>query len=112
MATVLTKEKYVVTTTTVNELSDSDSKTRETRDFIPPLGVPREEKRFFFQRTSRNYDPNAIATLVRPPSDSRVLLASGKHYKRLFYLHWFVQPQPSVFDDPDTAEKYQPPAHW
>ena len=30
---------------------------------IPPLGVPRDEKRFFFQR-ARSYDPDAIATLV------------------------------------------------
>jgi len=47
-----------------------------------PLGVPAEEKRFWFQRSKSNYDPDAIAT------------------------------QPSVFDDPDTAKEYQPPANW
>ncbi|KAI0123565.1 phthalate transporter [Xylariales sp. AK1849] len=46
-----------------------------------PLGVPLEEKRFFFQR-SKSYNPDAIATL------------------------------PSVFDDPDTAEKYRPRSDW
>ena len=30
---------------------------------VTPLGVPKEEKRFWFQRT-RKYDPNAIATQV------------------------------------------------
>ncbi|KAF4839724.1 putative transporter [Colletotrichum siamense] len=48
---------------------------------IPPLGAPKEEKRFFFQR-DKYYDPFAIAT------------------------------QPSVFDDPDTAEKYHPRPDW
>lgn len=46
-----------------------------------PLGVPSDEKRFWWQR-NKTYDPNAIATL------------------------------PSVFDDPDTAKEYQPPASW
>ncbi|KAI1080333.1 MFS general substrate transporter [Whalleya microplaca] len=48
---------------------------------IPPLGVPKEEKRFWFQRTN-NFSYDAIAT------------------------------QPSVFDDPQTAEKYQPRDDW
>jgi hypothetical protein len=49
---------------------------------IRPLGAPSEERRFWFQRGKKTYDPDAIAT------------------------------QPSVFDDPDTALQYWPPATW
>ncbi|KAF6819179.1 transporter YIL166C-like protein 3 [Colletotrichum plurivorum] len=48
---------------------------------VPPLGAPKEEKRFWFQR-DKHFDPFAVAT------------------------------QASVFDDPDTAEKYQPRPDW
>ncbi|KAI1808635.1 MFS general substrate transporter [Daldinia bambusicola] len=48
---------------------------------IPPLGVPKQVKLFWFQCT-KDFDINAIAT------------------------------QPSVFDDPQTAEKYQPRDDW
>ncbi|KAL7619763.1 hypothetical protein AAE478_010305 [Parahypoxylon ruwenzoriense] len=48
---------------------------------VPPLGVPNDEKRFWFQRT-KEFDPDSIAN------------------------------QPSVFDDPLTAEKYQPREDW
>jgi hypothetical protein len=46
------------------------------------LGTPGAEKRFWFQRSKTFYDPDAIAT------------------------------QPSVFDDPDTAEDYWPDDDW
>jgi hypothetical protein len=59
----------------------SQVKTETIYETALPLGVPAEEKRFWFQRT-RKYDPNAIAT------------------------------QPSVFDDPETAKEYYPPATW
>jgi hypothetical protein len=57
-------------------------KTSTIYETALPLGVPAEEKRFWFQRSKKAYDPNAIAT------------------------------QPSVFDDPETAKQYQPPATW
>jgi hypothetical protein len=46
------------------------------------LAVPGEEKRFWFQRSKTTYDDAAIAT------------------------------QPSVFDDPETAEEYRPGDDW
>ena len=46
------------------------------------LGVPGAEKRFWFQRSEIAYDPDAIAT------------------------------QPSVFNDPDTAEEYRLGDDW
>ncbi|KAI2616782.1 MFS general substrate transporter [Hypoxylon sp. NC1633] len=74
MATVLVQsigDKKVATESTIS--LDSDG--------IPPLGVPEEEKRFWFQR-SKAFDYDAIAT------------------------------QPSVFDDPKTAEQYRPRDDW
>ncbi|KAI1847153.1 hypothetical protein JX265_011829 [Neoarthrinium moseri] len=47
-----------------------------------PLGKPLEEKKFWFQRTKKTYDPYSIATL------------------------------PSVFDVPDVAPQYQPRDDW
>ena len=46
------------------------------------LGTPGAERRFWFQRSKTYYDPDAIAT------------------------------QPSVFDNPDTAEDYWPGDDW
>ena len=37
--------------------------SEEASEEIPPLGEPRQEKKFWFQR-SVDYDPNAIATQV------------------------------------------------
>lgn len=78
---------------------DGVSQSTLSLDQIPPLGAEKLEKRFWWQRT-RAIDPYAIATQVR----LRI-----KHYP----IRQFLIPlQPSVFDDPDTAEKYQPPDNW
>ncbi|KAK4150769.1 major facilitator superfamily domain-containing protein [Chaetomidium leptoderma] len=56
---------------------------------IPLLGEPVQEKRFWFQRTG-SYDRDAIATQAS---------------------HLSLYP-PSVFDDPETAKRYQPNPEW
>jgi hypothetical protein len=76
MATVLTSttspgftpQPETTSTSQRASQSDQDEKNPEvsvegTGD-IPPLGVPGEEKRFWFQR-SKGYNPDAIATQVR-----------------------------------------------
>ncbi len=62
MATVLTKEKQALGSIQ-SVVSESDSNIVS----VAPLGVPSEEKRFFFQKTKTRYDPNATATLVCQP---------------------------------------------
>lgn len=78
MTTVLTgKVQYADTGSpsgsysSVNEDSVSHGDVKETDVFVSavgdheaPLGIPRAEKRFWFQRDN-TYDPNAIATQVR-----------------------------------------------
>ncbi|KAI1147889.1 major facilitator superfamily domain-containing protein [Nemania diffusa] len=40
---------------------ETDAEKKERTDSIPPLGLPQEERKFWFQR-GKDYDPNAIAT--------------------------------------------------
>ncbi|KAF9872322.1 phthalate transporter [Colletotrichum karsti] len=72
MATVLAKDPY---------RKGDESVSSVSLQGVPPLGAPKEEKRFWFQR-DKFFDPFAIAT------------------------------QASVFDDPESAEKYQPRSDW
>jgi len=70
------------------ELEDPDEDgTRVKRKLLSEseplaLGAPGAEKRFWFQRLSTVYDPGVVAT------------------------------QPSVFDDPETADEYRPGDDW
>ncbi|KAI1398605.1 MFS general substrate transporter [Hypoxylon fuscum] len=74
-----------MSTALVKEVGDKKTATESTTslnsDGVSPLGVPLEEKRFWFQR-GKEFDHESIAT------------------------------QPSVFDDPKTAEQYQPRDDW
>lgn len=55
MATILVRQ--------FGEEKGSPDLSASSLDQIPPLGVPKDEKRFWWQRT-KAFDPNAIATQV------------------------------------------------
>ncbi|KAK4183948.1 major facilitator superfamily domain-containing protein [Podospora australis] len=83
MATVLTRQapsRAPVERGSDDKLGLDTSSTSINSD-IPPLGVPIERKKYWWQR-SKPHDPDAVATL------------------------------PSVFDDPETSEKYTPRSDW
>lgn len=105
MSTVLTSSKLGIVSQSSPSSSTSKGFGKEGKvsvgvlvdEDVPPLGVPKEEKRFWFQRT-QNYDPNAIATQVSAP--------------QFFDLKTLTVSQVSVFDDPTVAKDYQPRADW
>jgi len=80
---------------------DEDKRVTETKgdvDFtvdpdVPPLGVPSDEKRFWWQRT-RNYDSSAIATQPSVYDDPE----TAKHY------------QPRA--DWENLHRFDPLARW
>ena len=72
MSTVIAKGAPKAQTSLVSptgSLSDAEKKNplvseKNASDESLPLGEAVAEKRFWFQRSKKNYDPNAIATLV------------------------------------------------
>lgn len=83
MATVLTRSHPVPQKRAIEGESGKDEPAISTTSLSEGLALGVPIKqKRFFWQTSRSYDPNAIATL------------------------------PSVFDDPETAEKYLPRSDW
>ncbi|KAI1421900.1 major facilitator superfamily domain-containing protein [Xylaria sp. FL1777] len=67
--------------------------TKDNSGSIPPLGHPREEKKFWFQR-GKNYDPNAVAT---QPSVYDIAGVKDQY-----------EPRP----DWENAHRFDPLARW
>lgn len=62
MATIAAKDQVRVTQTERDPETKLGPESSTTSvNTVPPLGVPRQEKRFWFQRTAE-YDPDAVAT--------------------------------------------------
>ncbi|KAJ8127224.1 hypothetical protein O1611_g6413 [Lasiodiplodia mahajangana] len=70
-----------------------DAEKKDSADSIPPLGQPREEKKFWFQR-GKDYDPNAIAT---QPSVYDVADVKDQYLPR---------------EDWENAHRFDPLARW
>ncbi|KAI1760537.1 MFS general substrate transporter [Hypoxylon sp. FL1150] len=75
-----------MSTVLVRDIRDRKTATESTTSLgshdVPPLGAPRHAKQYFWFQRMKDFDNDAIAT------------------------------QPSVFDDPKTAEQYQPRDDW
>lgn len=83
MATVLTRNRPAPQKGVTSDGSGKDEPLTSTTSLPAELALGVPvQTKRFFWQTSRSYDPDAIATL------------------------------PSVFDDPDTAEKYLPRSDW
>lgn len=83
MATVLTRNRPSPQKGGVSDESGKDEPLTSTASLPAELALGVPiQTKRFFWQKSKSYDPNAIATL------------------------------PSVFDDPDTAEKYHPRSDW
>lgn len=83
------------------ERRTEDASDPSSSNEAPLLGLPRREKRFWFQR-GEAYDPDAIATQVGPNLLAQCVVRQGI----------LTCLKPSVFDDPDTAREYLPRPDW
>ncbi|KUI57451.1 hypothetical protein VP1G_04784 [Cytospora mali] len=83
MSTVLTRDQPLLQRRVVNDGTGKDEPATSTTSLTDDLALGVPlQAKKFFWQKSNAYDPDAIATL------------------------------PSVFDDPDTAEKYHPRSDW
>ncbi|KAH8168945.1 major facilitator superfamily protein [Sarocladium implicatum] len=82
MSTVLPQKLAAIATIPVNSVETKDVTVTSQALQTLPLGRPRQDRKFLWERRDRSYDPDDTAT------------------------------QPSVFDDPDVAPEYQPPSNW
>ncbi|KAK0391698.1 hypothetical protein NLU13_1197 [Sarocladium strictum] len=80
MSTVLPQKLAAVANVTVEVTEAKDLATTSIQTL--PLGKPRRDRNFIWEKRDSSYDPDDTAT------------------------------QPSVFDDPDVAAEYQPPNTW
>jgi hypothetical protein len=109
MATVLLRE----TPLKRERAQDSDGKSgpdasNTSINSIPPLGAVVQGKQFWWQKSKVDLD--ATATQVRFIDILTSL--SGRACCSMEYDDSDRMIQPSVFDDPETAERYYPPPTW
>jgi hypothetical protein len=103
MATIIARDRAAAAEGDPDSKMGPDTSTTSVNT-IPPLGEPKQEKRFWFQRTGF-FDRDAIATQASP-SCRAAQRGSRRRRRRL------TPVQPSVFDDDETAKQYQPPPEW
>jgi hypothetical protein len=103
MATIIARDRAAETEGDTDIKLGPETSTTSVNT-IPPLGEPKQEKRFWFQRTG-SFDRDAIATQASSPC--RTARRGNRRRRR-----GLTPVQPSVFDDAETAKQYQPRPEW